>query len=227
MTSRRRIIALAASSIAGAMALSACAGGGDGQQRPGGLVSSRELKPDTSIGGAWIYRNPQANFAKYRAVLFENVAVYDGPEANFGSASAEDRQRYARLVGEEMRRAIGEKYRLVNAPGPDVIRIHATLIGVRGTTGGVATLTRVIPIGMAINAVRGAAGAGGTMTGGIELAVEFHDSQSNELLAGAVRQMTPGAFDIDATLSTDKTVQASGAAAGTALRDAMDRNMRR
>jgi hypothetical protein len=75
--------------------------------------------------------------------------------------------------------------------------------------------------------VRGVAGAGGTMTGGIELAVEFYDSQSNDLLAGAARQVTPAAFDIEATLSTDKTVQSCGAAAGMALRDAMDRNMGR
>lgn len=226
MNSHRRVILTAGSTIVAALALSACAGDESGN-RPSGLASARELKADTTIGGAWIYRNPQANFGKYRSVLFDDVAVYSGPEANFGSASAEDRQRYAQVIGVEMRRVIGEKYQLVNSPGPDVIRINPTLIGVRETTGGVATLTRVLPIGLAINAVRGAGGKGGTMTGGIELAVEFHDSQSNELLAGAVRQITPGAFDIDATLSTDKTVQACGESAGLTLRDAMDRNLGR
>jgi hypothetical protein len=225
MKSRRTMIAVTASSLVGALALTAC--GGNSAERPSALASSGELKPDKSIGGAWIYRNPQANFAKYRSVLFEDVVIYNGAEANFGDASAADQQRYAQLVGGEMRRVVAEKYPFASGPGPDVLRIHTTLIGVRGTVGGVATVTRVLPVGMAINAVRGAAGAGGTMTGGIELAVEFYDSQSNELLAGAVRQVTPAAFDIEATLSTDKTVESCGAAAGMALRDAMDRNMGR
>lgn len=223
MRSRRNSILIVASSIiAIAVALAGCAGGNGGEP-PGGLTSSRELKPNPSIAGAWIYRNPQANFARYHAVIFDDVAVYNGPEANFGDASAADRQRYAQLVDQEMRRMIGERFRLVSEPGPDVVRIHPILIGVRRTVGGAATVTRVIPMGMAINTMRGLAGSGGTMTGGIELAVEVFDSLSNQLLAGAVRQVTPGVFDIQATLSTDKTVQAAGVAAGRALRDAMER----
>lgn len=213
---------LAACSVLGAALLTGCAGGNGGNP-PSALASSQELKPNASIAGAWVYRNPHANFAEYHAVLFDDVAVYQGPEANFGSASAAERQHYAQLVGEEMRRLIGERYRLVSQPGPGVVRIRPVLIGVRGTVGGVATMTRVIPMGMAINTMRGIAGSGGTMTGGIELAVEVLDSESNELLGGAVRQFAPGAFDIEATLSTDKTVKAAGAAAGRALRDAMER----
>lgn len=221
MTPQRTTIA-AAFSIIVAVALAGCAGGGS-QRPPSGLASSAALQPNAAISGSWIYQNPQANLARYRAVLLDNVTVYDGPEANFGNATPAERQHYAQLVGQELRRTMGEKIRLVNYTGPDVIRLHPILIGVRQTVGGVATVTRVIPMGIAINAVRGAAGAGGTMTGGIELAAEFYDSQTNELVAGAVRQISPGAFDIDATLSTDRTVAAAAASAGRAISEGMQR----
>lgn len=222
MTTRRMLLGSAVSA-ASLIAVAACSSGSD--ERPSGLRSSGKLSPDSSVRGAWIYKSPQANYAKYRRVMIDNAAVYTGTEANFGDASDADKQNWANAVTEEMRKVIGEKYPLVAGPGPDVLRISTTLIGVRQTVGGVATVTRVMPIGIAINAVRGAAGAGGTMTGGIEIAVELHDSQSGELLAGAVREISPAAFDVGATLSTTDTVKASARDAATTLRDAMDRNM--
>lgn len=222
MTTRRMLLG-AALFAASLITVAACSS--DDGQRPAGLQSSGKLSPDASIRGAWIYKSPQANYSKYRRVMVDNAALYTGPEANFGDASDADKQNYANAVTEEMRKVIGEKYTIVSSPGPDVLRISTTLIGVRQTVGGVATVTRVMPIGIAINAVRGAAGAGGTMTGGIEIAVELHDSQSNELLAGAVRQISPAAFDVGATLSTTDTVKASARDAATTLRDAMDKNL--
>jgi len=222
VTTRRMLLGLALSA-ASLIAVAACS---EDSQRPSSLTSSGKLSPDASIHGAWIYKSPQANYSKYRRVMIDNVAVYTGPEANFGDNTADaDKQAWAAAVGEEMRKVIGEKYQIVSAPGPDVLRISTTLIGVRQTVGGVATVTRVMPIGIAINAVRGAAGAGGTMTGGIEIAVELHDSTSNDLLAGAVRQISPAAFDVGATLSTTDTVRASARDAATTLRDAMDKNL--
>jgi hypothetical protein len=224
MTTRRFLFG-SVLSVAGLLTVAACSSDDGSKGQPTGLQSSAKLQPDKSISGAWIYRSPTARFTQYHQVMIDPVVVYGGPEANFGDMSAADRQNYAQIVSAEFNRVIGEKYPIAHAPGPDVLRIHTTLIGVRTTVGGVATITRVMPIGLAINAVRGAAGEGGAMTGGIELGVEVHDSMSNELLAGAVRQVSPATFDLEATLSTADTVKVSAADAAKTLRDAMDRNM--
>lgn len=224
MTSRRMLIG-SMLSVASLTAVAACSSD-DGKSQPMGLQSSAKLAPNPSISGAWIYKSPTAKFSQYRQVMLDPVVVYGGPEANFGDISQADRQNYAQIVSAEFVRVIGEKYPIARVPGPNVLRVHTTLIGVRTTVGGVATITRVMPIGIAINAVRGAAGEGGSMTGGIELAVEIHDSQTNELLAGAVRQVSPAAFDIEATLSTGDTVKVSADDAAKLLRDALDRNLK-
>jgi hypothetical protein len=221
--SRLKLIG-SALAIAGAMAVGACSSDSD-NSKPTGLQSSARLAPDTKIHGAWIYRAPQANFSKYKTVIIDPVTLYNGPEANFGDATPADRQKYADIVTAELRRIVGEKNRLASVPGPEVLRIRTTLIGVSGTVGGVATVTRVMPIGIAINAVRGAAGEGGAMTGGIEISFEAHDSQTNELLAGAVRQVMPSTFNIEATLSTSDTVKACAVDAGGSLVDALDKNL--
>lgn len=206
-------------------ALAACSSDSGSNQAPTGLQASRNLASDSAVPGGWLYRNPQANFAKYRRIMVENVIIYSGPEARFEEIEPADRTRYAQLVGATFHEVLAKKYQFAGTPAADVLRIRVTLIGVDTTVGGVATLTRVLPVGLAVNAVRGAAGSGGTMTGGIDLAVEIFDSTSNELLAGAVRKIEPATFDFEATLSTTDTVKVCAEEAATKLREALDRNL--
>jgi hypothetical protein len=179
---------------------------------PPGLSSTAELQPKTGVEGAYAYRAPgmQQEALKYHRIMLEQVVVYTGPEASFGSFSPTEQQAFAQEITNELRNALGAKFVLVTAPAPDVIRIHPTLLGVSRTVGGVATATRVIPVGIAINAVRGAAGAGGSMTGAIDMAVEIYDSQSNMLLSADVRSEAPRIYDITATFSTADTVRSCG-----------------
>jgi hypothetical protein len=215
-----------AAALGAALTLTACAEK-TASGRPASLQSSSQLGADQTVAGAWTYRSTQANFSKYRRVMIDPVTVYSGPEANFKEIEPADRAKYATNVGDGFSRILREKYQVVGSPAPDVLRIHVTLIGVEPTVGGVATVSRVLPIGLAVNAVRAADSQGGTMTGGIDLAVEFFDAQSGELVAAAVRHIEPGAFNFEATMSTSDTVNVCAEDAATQVRDALDRNLRR
>ena len=73
---------------------------------------------------------------------------------------------------------------------------------------GLATVTRVTPVGLLTSSVQSLAGKKGTMSGSILFAVEIKDSRTGELLAAAVRRRAPDALDIGSTLSTENTVKA-------------------
>src|SRR5690242_19600055 len=148
---------IVAFSILSAASLAACASREQSSGAPSSLRSSGELTPQTGSGGAFAYRAldlPQQAL-KYRRLILEPVVVYAGPEAAFGSFSSAEQQEFARQVDGELRKALEAKFVLVTAPAADVARIHPTLLGVSKTVGGVATVTRILPIGIAINAVRG------------------------------------------------------------------------
>jgi hypothetical protein len=212
-----------------AMALTACSSYSEkkAEERPQGLQSTSMLKSDQAIAGAWTYKNQQANLAVYKRIMIDPVTVYQGPEANFKDIEPADQAKYAAAVRDSFTKVIRTKYQVVGGAAPDVIRIHVTLLGVEPTVGGVATVSRVLPIGLAVNAVQAARDEGGTMTGGIDLAVEFFDSQSGELLAAAVRHVEPGAFNFESTLSTADTVNVSAEEAATKVRDALDKNLKK
>jgi hypothetical protein len=58
---------------------------------------------------------------------------------------------------EETRAALGTTYPVVTQPGPGVARLRFTLIAVAETVPYVSTATRVIPIGAAVNLLKGGA----------------------------------------------------------------------
>lgn len=208
-----------------ALSLSACSGNNDETTKPSRLQSAGQLQKDQRTPGAYIYRAPNLNVSKYNALMVEPTFVYSGPEASFGDFTAADLLKFSQVITEEFRKVLGEKYIITNTAAANVIRIRPTLIGVEKTVGGLATATRIIPIGLAINAVRaGGGGSGGSMTGGIELALEMFDGGNNDLLASTVRQQAPAVFDMEATLSTEDTVRACARSLAETLRDAIARN---
>src|SRR3546814_16072363 len=103
--------------------------------------------------------------------------VYRGADADFGSTDAGRQQRYAAILTEELRQVIGEGYQLVNSPGPDVALLKPTLIGVTSTVSGLATASRLMPVGMIANLATGAAGGNGSFPGSATAAIEVFASR--------------------------------------------------
>jgi hypothetical protein len=110
----------------------------------------------------------------------------------------------------------------VTEPDPDTARLRFTLIGVEQTVPYASTVTRLIPVGAAINVVKSAAGGSGTLTGSVTYAIEAFDSESGEVVAAAVRRLTPGAFDLSSTLGTKETARAVARDAAAKLRARLD-----
>ena len=118
----------------------------------------------------------------------------------------------ARLIGAARHVAVGAGWPLPPPPAAraqaDTLRLRVTIIGANKTKGGLATATRVTPLGFATSALKSAMGRTGTFTGSLLYAVELYDARSNELLLAAVRRRTPDPLDVPATLSTTDTVKA-------------------
>ena len=172
---------------------------------PTALPSASRLTHDR--GESWTYFRPGLDLSAYRSIIVEPATVYAGPDAQFeDDISPAARRRYATILSDRMRRELGPM--AATRAGPGTARMRITLLGMDETTGGVATATRVTPMGIVSNAVRSVAGREGRLTGSMLIAIELFDSQSGTLQAAAVRRRAPDALDIPATISTTETVQA-------------------
>jgi hypothetical protein len=147
-------------------------------------------------GRAWSCVAPGAQLQACQRFILDPPRVFRGEGSGHGSLSEADIQAIARMFVEETRAALGTTYPVVTQPGPGVTRLRFTLIAVSETVACVSTATRVIPIGAAINLLKGCAGGSGTLTGSVTHGIEASDARTGEVAAAAARELTPGAFDI-------------------------------
>ena len=176
---------------------------------PVGLKSARQMTQDKAGSESWTYAQPRNVFSKYRTVIVEPTAVYNGPDAQFdGEISPAERSQFAVIVTDALRSELAKTFPSPARAQADTLRLKVTLLGAEKTKGGLATATRVTPIGFGLSAVKSALGKGGSLTGSVLVAVELYDARTNELLLAAVRRRSPDALDIPATLGTQETVKA-------------------
>lgn len=174
---------------------------------PVSLQSSSKMMQDAPQSESWTYAQPRAAFAKYRTLIVEPAVVYQGPDAQFEGIDYADRAKFANMLTQELRTELAKSFPTPAKPQADTMRLRVTILGAQKTRGGIATATRVTPLGFATSAVKSALGKKGTLTGSVLLAVELFDAKTNELLLAAVRRRTPDPLDVPATLSTTDTVK--------------------
>ena len=175
---------------------------------PTALSSSAKMTQDKPESESWTYAQPVDVFTKYRTAIVDNTAVYQGPDAQFDGIDPADRSKYADIITQELRTEIAKSFPTPAQPQADTLRLKVTILGATKTKGGLATATRVTPLGFATSAVKSAVGKKGSFTGSVLYAVELYDARTNELLLAAVRRRTPDPLDVPATLSTTDTVKA-------------------
>ena len=174
---------------------------------PVSLQSSSKMTQDAPGTESWTYAQPRSVFAKYRSVIVEPTQVYQGPDAQFEGIDPADRSRFAAIVTQELQSELAKTFPAPAQPQADTLRLRVTLLGAQKTKAGIATATRVTPLGFATSALKSVWGKSGTFTGSLLYSVELYDARSNELLLAAVRRRTPDPLDVPATLSTTDTVK--------------------
>ena len=175
---------------------------------PVALQSATKMAQDSPGSESWTYVQPRDRFLKYRTLIVEPTVVYNGPDAQFEGVDAADRVKFAGIVTNELQSELAKSFPRPARAQADTLRLRVTLLGAKKTTGGIATATRVTPLGFATSALKSALGKTGTLTGSLLYSVELYDGRTNELMLAAVRRRTPDPLDVPATLSTTDTVKA-------------------
>ena len=175
---------------------------------PVALKSSSKMTQDKANSESWTYAQPREVFGKYRTLIVDNSVVYTGADAQFDGIPAADRAKFASIVTSELRSELAKSFPNPPRPQADTLRLKVTLLGATKTKGGIATATRVTPMGFGLSALKSAVGKGGSFTGSVLFAVELYDARTNELLLAAVRRRHPDPLDVPATLGTEETVKA-------------------
>jgi hypothetical protein len=133
-----------------------------------------------------VYRNPQADLSRYRAVLLGPVTVWKLPGSQLEDVPEADLVRLGVALGDTVMRRLGEKLELVSEPGPRVLRVRLAITEARPSNVPMDLVTTVLPQARVLSAVRRLATGTHAFVGAATLEGELTDSVSGEVLMAAV-----------------------------------------
>jgi hypothetical protein len=148
-----------------------------------------------------IYRAPDIQPGKYKAIFVDNADIYRAADADFGGASEEDKARMAEKLSTEFKNALTKhKYTLASQSGPGVVRLHLILAGLKESKPVAATVLRLTPLGLGASAAKTVTGGNSALVGSVTVSGELLDAQSGEALVGFVATESPIAIDLTSGL---------------------------
>jgi hypothetical protein len=142
------------------------------------------LRPGGKDEVRLVYRNPQTNWASYHKVLLEPVTLWRSGRKAFAPVPDEDLLRLVSDFQDAVRRSLGERFQIVDKPGPGVMRIRLGITDAKGSDRVLDVLTA--PQGTGRPHPAGAGALHAETKRFLESAViegEIRDAQTNTLLA--------------------------------------------
>jgi len=133
------------------------------------------------------YIDPKANFRAYTKILLDPVRGYAASkDSSMAKLSKEKQQHLLNYFDAALRESLKKDYLLVRQPGPDVMRVRVAITEAKGSMVVLDTLSSVIPIGMALNAVKAGLTGKSLSVGEIGAECEGLDSLTGQRLFAAV-----------------------------------------
>lgn len=171
--------------------------------RYAGLSSAAALTSNSRADAKrvpYAYEAPGRPLARYSAVYLRPVAIYEGPDHQFGSLSRAEKAQLAAEAQQQFHAALQRHGILAAAPGPAAVQLQVTLTGAQANVPVLATATKLTPAGFALNGLQAVTDGEGRFSGMVIYAVELRDGPSHTLLSAQVTKQYPNALDIAATL---------------------------
>ena len=135
----------------------------------------------------WVYKNPAADWRKYRKVQLDPVTVWvSQKDSQLKDVSVEDRQRLAALLWSKMEESLKKDYEMTSQPGPDVLHIQVAITEAESSNVVLDMVTSVyLPLKLVTGGVGMARGVSG-FAGSASAEMRMTDSATGTILVEAV-----------------------------------------
>jgi hypothetical protein len=145
------------------------------------------IKEGAEDQALWIYKNPAADWRKYRKVWLDPVTVWmSQKDSQLKEVSVEDRQRLAALLWSKLDEQLRKDYVMTSQAGPDVMRIQAAITEAGSSNAVLDTVTSIIPQTRLLSGMKSLATGVSAFTGSASVEIKVTDTERGTLLLAAV-----------------------------------------
>jgi hypothetical protein len=151
--------------------------------REGQRSSMKESLADEAL---WVYRNPNADWRKYKKIQLDPVTVWLGPNSQMKDVPVEDRQRLANMFWSKLDEELRKDYEMTSQAGPDVLRIQLAITEAESSNPVLDTVSSVIPQTRLLSGMKSAATGVSAFTGSASMEGKATDGATGTLLSAFV-----------------------------------------
>jgi hypothetical protein len=135
------------------------------------------------------YVNSNANWRQYTKIIVDPVTFWGGDTTKVSTA---EQQALTDYFFQVLRERLGQKFQLVDEPGPGVMRFQAALTDAEAATPGLRTISTIVPQARALNTLKFAATGTYAFIGGAQAEAKLTDAVTGQLLAEGVDRRVGG-----------------------------------
>ena len=135
------------------------------------------------------YINPDAEFAAYDKVMVDPVEVWCSKDSKIPQ---EELQNLASHLHYKVISKLEEDYKIVQTPGPGVMRISAALTEAKKSKVALNTITTIVPQARLMSGVKKLATGTNSFVGEASVECKITDSSTGEMLAAAIDRRAGG-----------------------------------
>lgn len=164
--------------------------------KTGFLVASYPLLQPGKEGEAnLVYMNPKARWRTYDKIMLDAVSVWLGKDSgakDTGVIPPDDVRDLANSFYQKISAQLAKDYTIVQASGPDVMRLSVALTDVENGMPVMDTISTIVPQAHLLSEGKKLATGTHAFVGGASVEVRLVDSQSGELLAAGIDHRAGG-----------------------------------
>ncbi|MGH7251434.1 MAG: DUF3313 domain-containing protein [Nitrospiraceae bacterium] len=133
-----------------------------------------------------VYKNPAADWKKYKKVQLDPVTVWLGANSKMKEVSAEDRQRLANTLWSKLDETLRKDYEMTSQSGPDVLRVQVAITEGESSNAVMDTISSIVPQLRMLSGAKSLATGVSAFTGSASVEGKLTDGDTSTLLAAAV-----------------------------------------
>ena len=135
------------------------------------------------------YVNPAAQWRQYNKVLIDPVTFWGGDSTQI---SASDQQMLVNYVSQQLKEQLGQKFEIVNQPGPGVMKLDIALTDAEAATPVLRSISMIVPQAHMLSNLKYLATGTMPFVGAAQAEAKLTDSVSGQILALAVDKRIGG-----------------------------------
>lgn len=152
----------------------------------GFLGDYSQLHKGSSSEAQLLYIRPNVRWAGYDKIIIDPITAYAIPGNPLAELPKDQLNALVGYLHASLGEHLGKSYKIVTKPGPGAMRLRVALTEADANAPVRGVISSVMPIGVAISALKTVATGSGTATGHARVEMELLDASTGERLSAAV-----------------------------------------